>query len=85
MIKLYEHRKRFQEVTSKQRGGCRDALRDLLEEHYSKENMRFSRSFVVGRKNDVCAAAFTFACGVSVTTFEQSRADCRQNRPRRRG
>eukprot|EP00965_Chrysotila_dentata_P057878 1918732-Pleurochrysis_carterae.AAC.1 len=84
MIKLYEHRKRFQEVTSKQRGGCRDALRDLLEEHYTKENMRFSRSFVVERKNDACAAAFAFACGVSVT-FEQSHADCRQNRPRRRG
>eukprot|EP00965_Chrysotila_dentata_P076106 2514705-Pleurochrysis_carterae.AAC.1 len=42
---IYEHRKRFLEVLSMQKGGKRDVLRKLLAEHYSTESRCFSRSF----------------------------------------
>eukprot|EP00965_Chrysotila_dentata_P218836 6190794-Pleurochrysis_carterae.AAC.1 len=66
-------------------GGMRDWFRDSLEAHYSKEICTFSRSFVVGRRNDVCAAAMGSACGLSLSTFYNARSDCRLNKPRHAG
>eukprot|EP00965_Chrysotila_dentata_P080575 2658646-Pleurochrysis_carterae.AAC.1 len=42
--------------------------------------MTFSRSFVVGGLNDVCAAAYALACGLSESTFYNARANLRLNR-----
>ena len=71
---LYEHRKAFQ-TTYQERGGKREALAANMKEHYSAENRCFSRSFVVGRVNDCCAAAYALACGVSYATFCNARHD----------
>eukprot|EP00965_Chrysotila_dentata_P034507 1148243-Pleurochrysis_carterae.AAC.1 len=59
-----------------------DHRRESLEQHYPSETQSFSRSFVVGRRNDFCAAAYALlACGISVQTFDNARADVRLNRP----
>eukprot|EP00965_Chrysotila_dentata_P032046 1068776-Pleurochrysis_carterae.AAC.1 len=58
---LYDHRKRFQE-SAPRTGGKRDVMRTTLQQHYSSESRSFSRSFVVGTKNDCCAAAYGLAC-----------------------
>eukprot|EP00965_Chrysotila_dentata_P180840 5969389-Pleurochrysis_carterae.AAC.1 len=60
-------------------------MRASLEEHYSSAHRSFSRSFVVGPLNDVCAAAFGLACGLSVQTYQLARADCRLSRPTHKG
>eukprot|EP00965_Chrysotila_dentata_P217587 6190093-Pleurochrysis_carterae.AAC.1 len=57
----------------------------MLEAHYSSQTGDFSRSFVVGPLNDVCAAAMGYACGLSCATFCNSRADCRMGRPLHKG
>jgi hypothetical protein len=49
-------------------------------EHYSKETRSFSKSFVVGKKNDVSLKAYALAAGSSNTTFERARADVRKSR-----
>eukprot|EP00965_Chrysotila_dentata_P227228 6195870-Pleurochrysis_carterae.AAC.1 len=84
ILDLYEFRKLFQ-FTAPRRGGKRDLMRSKLEAHYSHEEKSFSRSFVVAGRNDVCAAAFGLACGLSVSTFTVSRADCTLNRPLHNG
>eukprot|EP00965_Chrysotila_dentata_P261906 6214404-Pleurochrysis_carterae.AAC.2 len=78
---LYDHRREFQQNCSRQ-GGKRDAMRDILEAHYSKETMSFTRSFVIGGKNDCCAASMGLANGLSVATYYLSVTDCRQARGR---
>eukprot|EP00965_Chrysotila_dentata_P238928 6202801-Pleurochrysis_carterae.AAC.1 len=76
---LYEHRRDFQHGAARL-GGKRDAIRKILEQHYSSQTKEFSRSFVVGGRNDVCAAAMALACGVSVQTICDARADCTKQR-----
>eukprot|EP00965_Chrysotila_dentata_P242104 6204686-Pleurochrysis_carterae.AAC.1 len=73
-LDLYDFRKLFQ-LTAPNRGGKRDLMRNKLAAHYSSDDKSFSRSFVVAGRNDVCAAAFGLACGLSVSTFNLSRAD----------
>eukprot|EP00965_Chrysotila_dentata_P198795 6179026-Pleurochrysis_carterae.AAC.1 len=67
------------------KGGKRDAMRANLEEHYSSADRSFSRSFVVGPLNDVCATAFWLACGLTVQTYQIACADCRMQRPTHKG
>eukprot|EP00965_Chrysotila_dentata_P259638 6213624-Pleurochrysis_carterae.AAC.2 len=62
-------------------GGFRDFFRRKIEEHYSSETKSFSRSFVIGSRNDCCVAAAGLASGLSFQTFAASRADCTRNRP----
>eukprot|EP00965_Chrysotila_dentata_P255041 6212080-Pleurochrysis_carterae.AAC.1 len=81
---LYKHRFNWQQ-SAPRKGGKRDAMRAALEDHYSSDTLSFSRSFVVGSKNDVCHTAFGLACGLSIQTFQQSITDCRKKRPMHRG
>eukprot|EP00965_Chrysotila_dentata_P204203 6182191-Pleurochrysis_carterae.AAC.1 len=60
-------------------------MRAELQKHYSSTTRTYSRSFVVGSRNDVCAQAFALACGVSVQTYSNSSADCRLDRVRHNG
>eukprot|EP00965_Chrysotila_dentata_P147279 4862585-Pleurochrysis_carterae.AAC.1 len=55
--------------------------RHLVQQHYSKKTCAFSRSFVVGDKNDCCAAAAGFAAGISFATFANTRAGLTGARP----
>eukprot|EP00965_Chrysotila_dentata_P190292 6173783-Pleurochrysis_carterae.AAC.1 len=80
LFHLYDHRREWQQKASSH-AGQRDYFRSMLEAHYSKETRQFSRSFVVGRRNDVCAAAIGLAYGLSVSTFYNARSDCRLNKP----
>eukprot|EP00965_Chrysotila_dentata_P058233 1930794-Pleurochrysis_carterae.AAC.1 len=80
---LYDHRRDFQ-LSAGRKGGKRDVLRDILAAHYSTED-GFSRSFVVGPRNDMCAATMGLACGVSVATFYNCVTDCTKGRPRHAG
>eukprot|EP00965_Chrysotila_dentata_P259835 6213699-Pleurochrysis_carterae.AAC.2 len=66
-LQLYEHRKSFR-LTAHVQGGKRDALRAILAAHYCKADGTHFSSFVVGQRNDICAAALGFACGVSLQT-----------------
>ena len=79
LIHLYEHRKAFLS-TCQQRDGKRNALARDLHLHYSSASASFSRSFVVGPRNDCCAAAAALAAGVSYQTFTNARADVTKNR-----
>eukprot|EP00965_Chrysotila_dentata_P151184 4997446-Pleurochrysis_carterae.AAC.1 len=67
------------------KGIKRDHMRDILATHYSSEKSSFSRSFVIGERNDMCAAAYGLACGLSVATFYNSCADVRHNQPYHKG
>eukprot|EP00965_Chrysotila_dentata_P098517 3256594-Pleurochrysis_carterae.AAC.1 len=60
-------------------------MRASLAEHYSLADRSFSRSFVVGPRNDICAAAYGFACGLSVQTYQLAHADCRMSCPTHKG
>eukprot|EP00965_Chrysotila_dentata_P170677 5634338-Pleurochrysis_carterae.AAC.1 len=60
-------------------------MRRHLEQHYSNETRTFSRSFVIGNKNDCCAAAAGFAAGFSFATFANARADVVGSRPEHSG
>eukprot|EP00965_Chrysotila_dentata_P262409 6214561-Pleurochrysis_carterae.AAC.1 len=81
VVDLYEHRKAFRTEAVRSHGGFRDKFRVILQAHYSTEARSFSRSFVVGKKNDCCAAAAGLAAGLSFATFATARADCTLNRP----
>eukprot|EP00965_Chrysotila_dentata_P250540 6209511-Pleurochrysis_carterae.AAC.3 len=74
LLHLYDHRREWQQKAPTC-GGQRDYFRSLLEARFSKETRLFFRSFVVGRRNDVCAAAMGLACGLSVSTFYNARSD----------
>jgi hypothetical protein len=74
LIKLYEHRKRFQ-TTAAGKGGLRDANRAEMQGHYDRSASRFTRSFAVGPLGDCCAASAGLANGLSFSTWADSRAD----------
>eukprot|EP00965_Chrysotila_dentata_P116924 3864618-Pleurochrysis_carterae.AAC.3 len=57
----------------------------ILDGHCSRADRRFSRSFVVGKRTDVCAPAMAVACGVSLDTFYDARQDCKFDRPTHSG
>eukprot|EP00965_Chrysotila_dentata_P263341 6214813-Pleurochrysis_carterae.AAC.3 len=80
---LYEYRKKFrtQGKSDGRGGGYRDSFRRILEQHYSRETNSFSRSFVIGKLNDCCAASAGLASGLSFQTFAQCRADVTRSRP----
>eukprot|EP00965_Chrysotila_dentata_P219560 6191214-Pleurochrysis_carterae.AAC.1 len=78
---IYDCRKTFQTTTAQNEGGLRDAMRKELEQHYSKETRSFGRSFVVGSKNDCCAASAALARGLTFNTYSKARADVRLERP----
>ncbi|KAL1521156.1 hypothetical protein AB1Y20_022709 [Prymnesium parvum] len=75
---LYDFRKTFQ--TSSR--GLRDTFRKkYLQPAYSAMDHTFSRSVVIGGRNDNCIAAAGLAAGLSFGTFANARADTRRHRP----
>ena len=80
ILELYEYRKQFQTVTAPQGGGQRDACRRELEGHYNASTRSFTRSFVVGKFGDCCAAAAGLAKGMSFANWSSSRTDVRKQR-----
>ena len=79
LIDLYEHRKAFR-TSAFQHGGLRDANRSILQQHYAQATRSFTRSFVVGKVADCCAASAGLANGLSFQTFAESRADVTKDR-----
>jgi hypothetical protein len=75
---LLIHRK---EYLTTLRSNKRDAARLLLAEHYNADTRACSRSFVVGRLNDCCAASRGLADGNSWSTWSRARADLRMEKP----
>eukprot|EP00965_Chrysotila_dentata_P214787 6188381-Pleurochrysis_carterae.AAC.1 len=55
-FELYEYRKQFRTEgkSSGRGGGYRDSFRRRIAEHFSQEEKSFSRSFVIGKRNDCC-------------------------------
>jgi hypothetical protein len=54
-----------------------------MKQHYSVETSKMSRSFVVGKLNDCCAASFGLAAGLSFGTFARARSDVKKDGPKR--
>eukprot|EP00965_Chrysotila_dentata_P217156 6189817-Pleurochrysis_carterae.AAC.1 len=81
IIELYRYRMAFQTEAKHDETyrGFRDSFRRKIEEHYSSETKSFSRSFVIGSRNDCCIVAAGLASGLSFQTFAASRADCTRN------
>ena len=75
---LLIHRKEYLTTLTSNK---RDAARLLLADHYSADTRACSRSFVVGRLNDCCAASRGLADGNSWSTWSRARADLRLEKP----
>lgn len=78
---LLIHRRDFQTSIARNEGGLRDSTRKRLAAHYNQDSKSFSRSFVVGRLNDCCAASRGLADGLSWSTWSRARTDLRKDRP----
>lgn len=77
---LLIHRKEFLTTVI----GCkRDAVRDEMAKHYSRDKGTMSRSFVVSVLNDCCAASKGLADGLAFVTWARARADLHKDGPRR--
>ena len=80
LLDLYEHRKKWR-TSAHTRGGFRDGMRMDMRNHFDKRTNKFTRSFVVGPLGDCCVASVGLACGLSIQSFGNSRADLRYDRP----
>ena len=78
VTELFEYRKHFRTTASE---GLRDANRRQMEAHFDGRSKNFTRSFVVGKLGDCCAASAGLANGLSFNTWAESRADVRKDRP----
>ena len=80
ITELYDYRRQFR-TTAHKHNGMRDASRKDLEAHYDRPTQTFTRSFVVGRLGDCCAASAGLAKGLSFDVFAKSRADTTKAKP----
>eukprot|EP00962_Isochrysis_galbana_P018008 scaffold5183_cov153-Isochrysis_galbana.AAC.1 len=70
---LYDHRRLLRDKAKKGKGGLRDEVRRIYQEHFDGSTHIFTHNFVIGRVGDMCDRAFAVGSSLSEATYVRER------------